>query len=314
MANLAIVGSHSTNGVAAIHSELLRKMTVRDFAEMYPRRFSNKTNGVTPRRWLLMSNPALSRTITDAIGDGWVTDLSQLNKLKPLAGDQGLQQAFRKAKREAKVQFIDWLKQISGQAVDADSIFDCQIKRIHEYKRQLLNALRIVVVYNRLRQNPDLDIAPRTFFFSGKAAPAYQLAKLIIKFINNLAGTIDGDPAVRGRLKVVLLPEYSATLAERLIPACDVSNQISTAGYEASGTSNMKFMMNGALTVGTRDGATIEMAEEAGEDNFFMFGLTAEQVAANRSWYNPKWHYDNEPETREALDLIRDNHFSPEER
>src|SRR5262249_37484782 len=189
MANLAIVGSHSTNGVAAIHSKLLRTMTVKDLAELYPQRFSNKTNGVTPRRWLLMSNPALSRTITDAIGDGWVTDLSQLNKLKPLAGDQGLQQGFRKAKREAKVQFIDWLTRTTGQTADADSIFDCQIKRIHEYKRQLLNALRIVLLYNRLRANPNFETTPRTFFFAGKAAPAYQLAKVIIKFVNNLAET-----------------------------------------------------------------------------------------------------------------------------
>jgi glycogen phosphorylase len=313
MANLAIVGSHSTNGVAAIHSQLLRTMTVKDLAELYPQRFSNKTNGVTPRRWLLMSNPALSRTITDAIGDGWVTDLSQLNKLKPLASDQGLQQAFRKAKREAKLQFIDWLKQISGQAVDADSIFDCQIKRIHEYKRQLLNALRIVVLYNRLRENPNFETAARTFFFAGKAAPAYHLAKVIIKFINNLAETIDNDPMIRGRLKVLFLPDYSVSMAERLIPAADVSNQISTAGYEASGTSNMKFMMNGALTIGTRDGATIEMAEEAGEENFFLFGLTAEQVAGSRGWYKPQWHYENDPETRAALDLIFSDHFSRNE-
>src|SRR6266850_2382483 len=262
MANLAIVGSHSTNGVAAIHSQLLRTMTVRDLAEMFPQRFSNKTNGVTPRRWLLMSNPTLSQTITNAIADGWVTDLSQLKKLKPLAGDQALRQAFLKAKRQAKLHFIDWLKQISGQAVDADSIFDCQIKRIHEYKRQLLNALRIVVLYDRLRKNPNSEVRPRTFFFAGKAAPAYQLAKVIIKFINDLASIIDADPIVRGRLKVLFLPDYCVSMAERLIPAADVSNQISTAGYEASGTSNMKFMMNGALTIGTRDGATIEMAEE----------------------------------------------------
>jgi len=310
MANLAIVGSHSTNGVAAIHSRLLRTVTVKDLAEMFPERFSNKTNGVTPRRWLLMSNPALSQTITDAIGDGWMTDLNQLKKLKPLADDQALRQAFLKAKRAAKSQFADWLKRTSGETVDPDSIFDCQIKRIHEYKRQLLNALRVVVLYHRVRENPNFDMQPRTFFFSGKAAPAYQLAKVIIKFINNLAGTIDGDPAIRGRLKVLFLPDYCVSLAERLIPASDVSNQISTAGYEASGTSNMKFMMNGALTIGTRDGATIEMAEEGGEDNFFLFGLTAEQVAGSRGWYNPHWHYDNEPETRAALDLIFSDHFS----
>jgi glycogen phosphorylase len=314
MANLAIVGTHSTNGVAAIHSRLLRTMTVKDLAEMFPNRFSNKTNGVTPRRWLVMANPGLARTITEAIGDGWITDLNQLGKLKPLARDSGLREKFRNAKREAKLQFADWLKRTSGETVDPDSIFDAQIKRIHEYKRQLLNALRIVVLYNRLRENPNLEMAPRTFFFSGKAAPAYRLAKVIIKFINNLAGTIDGDPAMRDKLKVLFLPDYCVSLAERLIPATDVSNQISTAGYEASGTSNMKFMMNGALTIGTRDGATIEMAEAAGEENFFLFGLTAEQVAGSRGWYNPYWHYDHEPETRAALDLIFFDHFSRYER
>jgi glycogen phosphorylase len=313
MANLAIVGSHSTNGVAAIHTQLLRTMTVKDLAEMFPERFSNKTNGVTPRRWLLMSNPALSRTITDAIGDEWVTDLSRLKKLKPLAGDQALRQAFLRAKREAKLSFIDWLKQTTGEKVDPDGIFDCQIKRIHEYKRQLLNALRIVVLYDRLRKNPNSEVMPRTFFFAGKAAPAYQLAKVIIKLINSLASVIDEDPIMRGRLKVLFLPDYNVSMAERLIPAADVSNQISTAGYEASGTSNMKFMMNGALTIGTRDGATIEMAEEAGEENFFLFGLTANQVADSRSWYKPQWHYDNEPETRAALDLIFSDHFSRNE-
>ena len=206
MANLAIVGSHSTNGVAAIHSGLLRTMTVKDLAEMFPERFNNKTNGVTPRRWLLLANPALSDAITDAIGDGWITDLGQLSKLGKLADDKAFRDAVRKAKREAKSQFAQWLKTTSGQTVDPDSIFDCQVKRIHEYKRQLLNALRIVVLYNRLRENPNLTMAPRTFFFAGKAAPAYHLAKIIIKFINNLAGTIDGDPIVRGRLKVVFLP------------------------------------------------------------------------------------------------------------
>jgi glycogen phosphorylase len=310
MANLAIVGSHSTNGVAAIHSRLLRTTTVKDLAEIYPERFNNKTNGVTPRRWLLMANPALAGTITAAIGDGWMTDLSRLKNLEPLAEDAALRSAFLKAKRDAKSQFADWLKRTSGETVDPDSIFDGQIKRIHEYKRQLLNALRIVVLYNRLRENPKLNMTPRTFFFSGKAAPAYQLAKIIIKFINNLAVAIDGDSMIRGRLKVLFLPDYSISLAERLIPASEVSNQISTAGYEASGTSNMKLMMNGALTIGTRDGATIEMAEEAGEENFFLFGLTAEQVAGSRGWYNPHWHYDNDPEIRAALDLIFSDYFS----
>jgi len=313
MANLAIVGSHSTNGVAAIHSELLRTTTVKDLAEMFPERFNNKTNGVTPRRWLLLANPALARAITDAIGDGWISDLSQLRLLKPFADDKAFRETIRKAKREAKSRFADWLKTTSGQTVDPETIFDCQVKRIHEYKRQLLNALRIVVLYNRLRENPGLELTPRTFFFAGKAAPAYQLAKLIIKLINNLAGTLDGDPAVGGRLKVVFLPDYCVSLAERLIPATDVSNQISTAGYEASGTSNMKFMMNGALTIGTRDGATIEMAEEAGEENFFLFGLTAKEVADGRGWYSPYWHYENEPETRRALDLILSDHFSRNE-
>jgi len=313
MANLAIVGSHSTNGVAAIHSRLLRTMTVKDLGEMFPERFNNKTNGVTPRRWLFLANPALSSTITNAIGDAWITDLAQLSKLKLLVGDAGFRESFRKAKREAKSQFARWLKTTVGQAVDPDTIFDCHVKRIHEYKRQLLNALRIIVLYNRLRENPNLEVAPRTFFFAGKAAPAYHFAKLIVKFLNNLAGTIDGDSAVRGRLKVVFLPEYCVSLAERLIPAADVSNQISTAGYEASGTSNMKFMMNGALTLGTRDGATIEMAEEAGEENFFLFGLTADQVVTSKGWYNPRWHYENEAETRAALDLIVSGHFSRNE-
>ncbi|HLX84908.1 MAG TPA: glycogen/starch/alpha-glucan phosphorylase [Terriglobales bacterium] len=313
MANLAIVGSHSTNGVSAVHSKLLRTTTVKDLAEMFPERFSNKTNGVTPRRWLLEANPALAREITEVIGDRWIRDLSQLKQLKPFAEDSNVRERFLKSKRESKVQFANWLKSTSGVVVDPDTIFDCHIKRIHEYKRQLMNALRIVIVYNRLRQNPGMRMVPRTFFFAGKAAPAYTLAKLIIKFINNLAGTIDGDPVARGRLNVVFLPEYNVSLAERLIPASDVSNQISTAGYEASGTSNMKFMMNGALTVGTRDGATIEMAEEAGEENMFLFGLTVDQVEASRAWYDPHWHYEHEPETRAALDLIFSDHFSRNE-
>jgi starch phosphorylase len=310
MANLAVVGSHSTNGVAEIHSKLLRETTLKDLAEIFPERFNNKTNGVTPRRWLQLCNPGLSGLITDAIGDTWIRDLSELSKLKAFTEDNGFRDDFRKAKRNAKRQFCDWLRWSTGQTVDPESIFDCQVKRIHEYKRQLLNALRIVVLYNRLRQDPGLNLYPRTFFFAGKAAPAYRLAKVIIKFINSLAATIDGDPVVRERLKVVFLPDYCVSLAEHLIPASDVSNQISTAGYEASGTSNMKFMMNGALTIGTRDGATIEMAAEAGEENFFLFGLTAEQVIDSHGWYNPHWHYEHEPETRQALDLIFSDYFS----
>lgn len=313
MANLAIAGSHSTNGVAAIHSNLLRTSTVRDFAEMFPDRFNNKTNGVTPRRWLLQANSPLANLITYAIGDGWVTDLADLRKLEPAANDGAFRDEFLRTKHEAKLRCCEWVKRASGQVLDPESIFDTQIKRIHEYKRQLLNVLRIVVLYNRLRDNPNLDIPTRTFIFAGKAAPAYHLAKLMIKLINNLAGTLEGDAAVRGRLKVAFLPDYCVSMAEHLIPASDVSNQISTAGYEASGTSNMKFMMNGALTIGTRDGATIEMAEEAGEENLFLFGLTAEQVASSRGWYSPYWHYENECETRAAVDLILADHFSRNE-
>jgi glycogen phosphorylase len=217
-------------------------------------------------------------------------------------------------KRRNKVALARLAKELTGNSVDPLSMFDVHVKRFHEYKRQLLNALRIVVFYNRLRQNPKIETLPRTFVFAGKAAPAYSLAKLIIKFVENLAATIDADPATRGRMKVLFLPEYDVSLAERLIPATDVSNQISTAGYEASGTSNMKFMMNGALTIGTRDGATIEMAQEAGEENFFLFGLTAEQVAASRAWYDPHWHYNHDSETRTALDVIFSDHFSPKER
>jgi starch phosphorylase len=313
MANLAIVGTHSTNGVAQIHSDLLRTRVVTDFADMFPDRFNNKTNGVTPRRWLMLANPELARLITEAIGDGWISDLTQLRRLMPLADDAGFRTRFRQVKQTDKDRFAAWLKATTGQVVDPKSIFDSQIKRIHEYKRQLLNILHVIVMYNRLRAKPNLQVPPRTFFFAGKAAPAYRLAKLIIKLINDVGRVIDEDPVARGRLKVVFLPNYNVSLAERLIPATEVSEQISTAGYEASGTGNMKFMMNGALTIGTRDGATIEMAEEAGEANFFLFGLTAEEVQNSRGWYNPHWHYTNEPETGAALDLIFNNHFSRDE-
>ena len=280
MANLAIVGSHSTNGVAAIHSELLRTMTVKDLAEMFPERFSNKTNGVTPRRWLLLANPALARTITEAIGDGWITDLSRIAasssrwpttrafatpSARPSARPR--RSSPTGSKRPPARWWTRTPSSIARSSASTNTSGNCSTRCASSCSTTGCGRI------------PNLEMPPRTFFFAGKAAPAYQLAKLIIKFINNLAGTIDGDPAMRGRIKVLFLPEYCVSLAERLIPASDVSNQISTAGYEASGTSNMKFMMNGALTIGTRDGATIEMAEEAGEENFFLFGLTAEQVA-----------------------------------
>ena len=312
MAHLAVVGTHSTNGVAAIHSDLLRDAPCsRTSPSCFP---SGSTTRPTASRrgagccWPTPASPAL---ITEAIGDGWVTDLAQLRGSSPLADDA----AFRAEVPRGQARGQGAVRRLAqgrrpGQAVDPDTIFDSQIKRIHEYKRQLLNVLHVVVLYNRLRDDPQLDVPPRTFFFAGKAAPAYHLAKLIIKLINNVAAAIDADPAVRGRLRVLFLPEYNVSLAERLIPASDVSEQISTAGYEASGTSNMKFMMNGALTVGTRDGATIEMAEAAGEENFFLFGLTAEQVAGSRGWYDPHWHYEHEPETRAALDLIFSGHFN----
>jgi len=313
MANLAIVGTHSTNGVARIHSDLLRTRVVSDFAEMFPRRFNNKTNGVTPRRWLLAANPGLAELITEAIGDKWITHLDELQRLRPFADDSEFRARFRQTRQAAKERFAEWLQLTSGVAVDPGTIFDSQVKRIHEYKRQLLNILHVVMLYNRLRANPELSIPARTFFFAGKAAPAYHLAKLIIKLINNVDRTLENDPVVRGRINVVFLPNYSVSLAERLIPASDVSEQISTAGFEASGTGNMKFMLNGALTIGTRDGATIEMAEEAGEEHFFLFGLTADQVASSRGWYNPRWHYEHEPEIQQALDLIFSDFFSPDE-
>jgi starch phosphorylase len=313
MANLAIAGTHSTNGVSRIHTELLRSVTVRDMAELFPERFNNKTNGVTPRRWLRMANPPLADAISKAIGEEWVSDLDKLGNLRSLAADTGFGDAFLDAKRVAKVHCSSWLKSTWGIAIDPDTIFDCHIKRIHEYKRQLMNALRVIVLYMRVRKDPQLALPRRTFIFSGKAAPGYRLAKLVVKLLNNIATRIDGDPLVTSRLKVVFVPDYGVSLAERLIPAADVSNQISTAGFEASGTGNMKFMMNGALTLGTRDGATVEMASEAGEDNLFLFGLTAAEVTGSREWYSPYWHYEHEPETRAALDAIFSDEFSRSE-
>jgi starch phosphorylase len=260
-----------------------------------------------------MANPELADLVTDAIGDEWIEDFSHIQALRRLADDAAFRERYVTAKRGAKLRFADWLCRTTGTTVDPDTIFDSQIKRIHEYKRQLLNILHVIIMYNRMRRHPEREVTPRTFFFAGKAAPAYHFAKLIIRLINNVAGTIDGDPAVRGRLKVLFLPDYNVSLAERLIPASDVSEQISTAGYEASGTSNMKFMMNGALTMGTRDGATIEIARAVGDEHIFLFGLTAQQVADSRAWYDPHWHYTHDPETRDALDLIFTDYFSRNE-
>lgn len=313
MAHLAIIGTHSTNGVAAIHSRLLAERTVPDFHALFPERFSNKTNGVTPRRWLRVANPPLTRLLVRAIGDGWITDLGQLARIEPLADDAGFRADFRAARREAKQRCVDWVQRVHGIALDPDTIFDTQIKRIHEYKRQLLAALQIVVLYNRLRNDPGLDVPRRTFLFAGKAAPAYHLAKSVIRLLTAIGRTVNEDPVARDRLRVEFLPNYSVTLAEHLIPASDVSQQISTAGYEASGTSNMKFMMNGAVTVATRDGATIEIAEAVGEENIVLFGLTAEEVAGSRDWYDPHWHYEHEPETRAAVDLVLGGHFTPDD-
>jgi starch phosphorylase len=310
MAHLAFIGSHCVNGVSHLHTELMRKTVFHDLAQTTTTRILNKTNGITFRRWLFEANRPLSELVIATLGERVLDEPGRLLDLGQLAGDEDFVGRFRHTRHVNKSKLAGVVQAATGVALDPEALFDVHVKRIHEYKRQLLNALRIIVLYNRLRDNPGVAMTPRTFFFAGKAAPAYRLAKLIIKFINNLAGTIDGDPIVQGRLRVVFLTDYCVSLAERLIPAADVSNQISTAGYEASGTSNMKFMMNGALTIGTRDGATIEMAEEAGEENFFLFGLTADGVASSRSWYNPHWHYDNEPETRAALDLIFSDHFS----
>jgi starch phosphorylase len=308
MAHVAIVGSHSTNGVSRLHSELVRTRLVPQFAALFPERFNNKTNGVTPRRWLLAANQPLAGLITEAIGDRWITSLEGLADLRPLAGDAAFRDRFLGAKAAAKERCAHWIADRFGVKIDPQSVFDCQIKRVHEYKRQLLNVLHIVDLYLRLREGTAGDPPPRTFILAGKAAPAYAFAKLVIQLIHHLAAHVDGDPAVAGRIKVLFLPDYGVGMAERLIPAADVSEQISTAGYEASGTSNMKFMMNGALTVGTRDGATVEMAEEAGENNFFLFGLTAAEVAGSRGWYSPMWHYDHQPEVRRAVDFL----FGPE--
>jgi glycogen phosphorylase len=312
MAHLAVVGSHSVNGVAALHSELLRKQLMADFADLWPERFNNKTNGVTPRRWLLQCNPRLATAITRRIGQGWVTDLDQLARLAPLANDAGFRVEMRDIKAQNKRELAEIIWQRNQVRVDPDSIFDVQVKRLHEYKRQLLNCLHIVSLYQGLKQEPRQPQPSRTFILGGKAAPGYRMAKLHIKLINSIAETVNMDPDLAGRLKVVYLANYSVSLAERIFPASDVSEQISLAGKEASGTGNMKFAMNGALTIGTLDGANIEIRDAVGYDNFFLFGLRTDQVAAKRAeGYEPAEYIEKSAPLREAIELIASGFFTP---
>lgn len=311
MAHLACVGSHAINGVAALHSELLKSDVLADFYRVWPQKFSNKTNGVTPRRWLALCNPRLSRVITEAIGDQWLNDLNELKKLETHASDSHFTEIWHEAKRLNKHDFAPILHDRTGVGVDPDSIFDVQVKRIHEYKRQHLNALYIIALYQRLKSDPHFDIYPRTFIFAGKAAPGYHLAKLIIKLINSIGQMVNRDPVTRDRLKVVFLPNFNVTNGQHIYPTADLSEQISTAGKEASGTGNMKFAMNGALTIGTLDGANIEIREEVGAENFFLFGNTAEQVKQlKNSGYLPEDYYQNDTVLKEAVDLIRSGFFS----
>ncbi len=315
MAYLAVVGSHSVNGVAALHTELLKADLLRDFHEMTPAKFNNKTNGVTPRRWLLAANPSLADAITDRIGDGWTKHLEELRELERFADDPEFRnqvRAIKRANKEALVRHLETLGPAGSMTFDVDSMFDVQVKRLHEYKRQLLNVLHVVALYLRIKRQPDLDVLPRTIFFGGKAAPAYATAKTIIKLINAVAEVVNADPQVRGRIKVMFLPNYRVSLAERIFPASDLSEQISTAGKEASGTGNMKFALNGALTIGTLDGANVEIREQVGEENFFLFGLTAAEVAELRPHYRPRDFYEQNEELRGVLDLIGSGFFSPE--
>jgi starch phosphorylase len=311
MANLACVGSHAINGVAALHTELLKETVLRDFYELTPEKFSNKTNGVTPRRWLVLSNPRLTTLITRQIGESWIKNLGQLQQLETLVEDAEFCYQWRQVKLAIKRDVAAYIHQRTGVIVNPESLFDIQVKRIHEYKRQHLNVLHIITLYNQIKHNPALEITPRTFIFGGKAAPSYFMAKLIIKFINAVADVVNGDPDVGDRLKVVFLPDYNVTFGQRVYPAADLSEQISTAGKEASGTGNMKFAMNGALTIGTLDGANIEIREAVGSENFFLFGLTAGEVAALKSrGYNPWDYYHANPDLKQVIDLIAAGHFS----
>ncbi len=314
MAHLAVVGSHTVNGVAAIHSELLRTVLFLDFQRIFPGKFINVTNGITPRRWLNQCNPRLSELIASRIGTGFVRDLSELKKLAAFAGDAEFRKEFRAVKQANKLYVAEHIEQATGIRVDPDSLFDVQAKRIHEYKRQLLNVLHVITLYNRIRSGQADGITPRTVIFGGKAAPGYRTAKLIIRLINDVAGIVNNDPAVGNLLKVVFYPNYDVSTAEKIFPASELSEQISTAGTEASGTGNMKMALNGALTIGTLDGANIEICEEVGDENIFIFGLTTPEVADLRArGYNPWDYYNGNAELRQALDMIGNGFFSVEE-
>ncbi len=311
MANLACVGSHAINGVAALHTELLKQTILRDFYQLWPEKFSNKTNGVTPRRWIVLSNPGLTSLISSKIGDNWIKHLEDLKQLESFVEDSNFRQQWRQIKLETKRNLAKYIQKKTGIVVNPESLFDIQVKRIHEYKRQHLNVLHIISLYNRIKHNPDLEITPRTFIFGGKAAPGYYMAKLIIKLINSVAEVVNADPHVRDRIKVVFLPDYNVTLGQKVYPAADLSEQISTAGLEASGTGNMKFSMNGALTIGTLDGANVEIREQVGEENFFLFGLRIEEVQMLKAQgYNPWNYYNCNPEIKEVIDLIASGVFS----
>jgi starch phosphorylase len=314
MAHLAVVGSHSINGVSALHSEILKDDLFRDFYQLWPERFNNKTNGITQRRWLKYCNRPLADLISSRIGEGWVTNLDELKKLTPLAEEPGFRQRWLEVKRANKVRLADYILEHNGIEVSPDSMFDCQTKRIHEYKRQLLNVLHVITRYNRIKADPGGEFAPRTVIFGGKAAPSYYMAKLVIKLINSVGAVVNGDPAVNSLLKVVFLGNYNVSLAEMVFPASELSEQISTAGTEASGTGNMKYALNGALTVGTLDGANIEIMEEVGRDNIFIFGLTAPEVSAvKKAGYRPYDFYSRNPELKRAIDMIGSGSFSDQE-
>ncbi len=312
MAHLAIVGSHSVNGVSALHSAILKNDLFRDFYQLWPERFNNKTNGITQRRWLKYCNRWLADLISSRIGEGWVTDLNQLKKLIPLADDREFQQQWIEIKHANKRRLAEYIYNQNGIRVSPDSLFDCQTKRIHEYKRQLLNVLHVITRYNRIKANPGARFAPRTVIFGGKAAPSYFMAKLIINLINAVGEVVNSDPDLNGLLKVVFLGNYNVSLAEMIFPASDLSEQISTAGTEASGTGNMKYSLNGALTIGTLDGANIEIMEEVGRDNIFIFGLTADQVTSlKKAGYRPQDYYYRNPELKQVIDMIGNGSFSP---